>query len=155
MRPRFAGTETSDQGVGLTRIRDTMSKLLKAFERADRAWADVTERWLTARSDLDQLEEERRHARDATEAARKALLASDEPRDWSFADEEGGEFIHVIRLAPSEVAERLRAEVRGNYVEAGLEEAIEVKGCAWCEATRESVEITVTVEAQVSKSDES
>ena len=85
-------------------------------------------------------------ARREAEAALERLRASDEPRLWVLSDEEEPEPPTTVLLRPSEVEARLEEEVRGNF--ADVREPRQIKACAHCELTGETVEVSVAVQPQ-------
>jgi hypothetical protein len=78
------------------------------------------------------------------DAAKAALLESDDPRPWDFAEDEGGHFL-TVTLRPSEVEERLRKETAGgDYGE--VTKTIWTEGYAHCEDTGESFTVEVSIQ---------
>jgi hypothetical protein len=123
-----------------------MTTLYQAYLAADRAWAvaDSNYRECEDEDQIAPLHQKVNIARQATEAARKALRESDEVRPWELFDDEAE--LMTVEARPSEVLERLRAEVtKINAEAAGEGEPLTVHGLAYCEATDERVTIEVEI----------
>jgi hypothetical protein len=123
-----------------------MTTLHQAYVAADQAYYAAYER-LQEETDealLGQLQAAFDEALEHVDAAKKALIESDDPRPWTFEDEEEGHFL-TVTLRPSEVEERLRAAVRGNFEDCG-DQVIRVQGYAHCADTNQSYTVEVIVE---------
>lgn len=125
--------------------------LYEAYVAADKAYYAAHDR-LQEETDpalLGQLQAAYDQALERVDAAKQALIDSDDPRPWNFSDDEGGHFL-TTSLRPSEVEARLREAItRDNYNNgAELNETIWVGGHARCDDTGERFTVDYTIDPE-------
>jgi hypothetical protein len=94
---------------------------------------------------MDRLREVQRAAEAEVQRLRLVLIATNEPREWSFSDRETADFDRQT-LAPGDVVEALESAIHGG--DYGQDEhTVWIHARAYCELTDETIETTVSMGA--------